>query len=238
MNHKTLLTALIFYVSSLQAIHPETSSYLTKHLGGCLQMPTGIPFSPEVRIFSSGRIIPTKVNKKNCCVTFEIPEDKYQTHFFALIIDPLHIQWQSKEDEPNVIDYLKIDPSRPHKFYQLSLKKDVVTRTFVQQKAPAPEKKKRDNNAWTITQLPLSITNGRLPDESIIICIPPHLIDRLENNHALALPTIVLKDGPEITPDIFNECLLTAMNLDTIHGRIDTVSKPKLDHKIILAMNV
>lgn len=238
MNHKALLILLTILSSSLSAIHPDTSTYLTKHLGGTIQFPKGTNPVPEVRVYSSGRIIACTTHKKSASVSFNIPEDKYQHHFFILITEPCNIAPHSKENEPNVIDHLKIDPKKAHKFYQLTLSRDIQSRTFIQVNQQGG-KKKRNNAAWTINEIPLTVTNGRIPDETIIICLPPHIIDRLENNHGLALPTIFIKeDFAASSGDIFSECLLAAMDLDTIHGPIDKHMRAAFEQKLVVAMNV
>ncbi len=239
MNHKVLLSLVVFFSLSLCAIHPDTSSYMTKQLNGTIQFPKGTSPLPEIRVYSSGRIIGTTSHRKSFSVSYNVPEDKYQHHFFMLITEPGNIFPRSKENEPNVIDFLTIDLTKSYKFYRLSLMRENFQRTFMQQNKTGPTKTKRNDAAWHITEIPLIASNGRIPDETIIVCLPAHCIDRLENNHGLALPTIIVKDDPALfSSDIFNECLLTAMDLDTIHGPIDRATKPIFDHKLVLAMNM
>lgn len=159
-------------------------------------------------------------------ITFEIPKGSDQWHF-DLLITAAKIDYQLKtlpaqEDLQNTVDYLKIDPKTPYKYYTLDFIEDV----------------------WQITQQELPET-GRIPDRTIIIECYPEWIQEIKGGSAVELPTLYLNNAIATlgeTEEDFKESLikleLTALDSKTIHSPMRRKTQTISDKKRILIMDL
>jgi len=189
---------------------------------GTIQFPNTVQKVPTPRIYYGGRIVLRESYNDTKTVTFSIPKSKYTNSFYMLITES--IGCQTRQD--NIIDYLKISPEKKHKLYGLRLLENQTD-------------KDSENYHWDIIKIQIDPT-GRIPDNTIIICLPAKYIDQITGGNALELPTIKIKSniidlaGSE---EKFNEAtialLLASLDSDTIHTPVEQAVKHVNKHTLI-----
>lgn len=181
-----------------------------------VQFPKSLKDIPNFRIYCEGNKIKGDINKNSKRVTFALPEDKKRTHFTLIITEK--IQFKSEE---NTILYLKLADEQPYKFYSLQL---IKTDPQAQEEK---DSRKDPIYQWIIEEQKVSLEDGRIPDDAIIICIDPSYIEKLEGGNAIELPKIFIKEdavqlaGSESKfDDSWTKILLSSLDADSIHANL------------------
>lgn len=239
--NKTLLS-LIFSILATTA----TIGYTRSLLMGTIQFPPAIKQIPAIRVYYGGKIISSNIHESGMPkVTFEVTRGKRQNRFYILVIETFDYQLkQTLESDwnQNTIDYLKITPDQPYKFYVLDLIQD--TPELDQNNSMEILKHHTQNYPstyhWEINDGELS-QEGKVPDATIIVRYFPELIQGLKGGNNLELPTIVLR--PDMVEHYGSEeklyedsikLLLASIDSDTIHA--PTKREIKSDHRRVLVV--
>ncbi|MDP3889443.1 MAG: hypothetical protein Q8Q25_02800 [bacterium] len=226
MKNNLFLVFLVSLISSSLATYTVHASGL---IVGTIQFPKILSTVPIIRVYTCGKKIPyhlCETNDESKQFTFRIPALIDQQKFILLITDKVH--FETIHENINVIEYLKVLPGQAYKFYEL---------TLITEKTSGSEKNEHEYR-WDIKETKL--VNGRIPDETIIICYDPTCIDSLSGGSPFELPTIkvkgdVLKEfGSEKNlHDLSNTLLLASIDSDTIHADIQQEVKQKAQTNII-----
>lgn len=200
---------------------------------GTVQFPYTLEMTPNLRVYHAGHKLLCEANDATKQQSFAISEMRNRT-FFYLLITP-DIEFCSPD---NTIANLRLKKDRPYKFYTLEL-----TTT------PAKSKKRKLNDpafeyAWVVKEIDLaSITGGKIPDDTIIVCYHPDYVQGLEGGNMVELPKIIIK--PDVVKRAGSEAklyeqsdrwFLAALNTDTIHDTAQ--AELRFNPKTILAMSL
>lgn len=202
---------------------------------GAVQFPTSLEMVPNLRVYYAGNKIVCEANDATKQQSFAISEARNRT-FFYLLITP-DIEFCSPD---NTIPYLRLKKDRPYKFYTLEL-------TMV----PSKSKKRKLNEpefeyVWVTKEIDLAtITGGKIPDDTIIVCYHPDYIQGLEGGNMVEFPKIMIKpDAVKLAGseaklyEQSDRWFLAALNTDTIHDTALPELRITPQTKTILAMNV
>lgn len=225
MKKHLFLVSLILFILTIAA--PQTAFAYAKGLFmGTVQFPKTLTDIPNFRIYCGGNKIKGDINKNAKRVTFALPEDKKRTSFTLIITET--IQFESEE---NTILYLKLADNQPYKFYSLQMIK-IENEDFDKEKAV----RKEPTYEWIVEEQKVSLEDGRIPDDAIIICMNPKYIEKLEGGNAVELPKIYLKNdavqlaGSESKfDDNWAKILLSSLDTDAIHANLQ--QEVKQDHQ-------
>lgn len=224
----TILCITLFSMhKAVPHIHsPESKAMLL----GTVQFPHTIQTVPDIRIYYSGHKITSEENATTKQLLFSIPKLQQTRKFFVVITEKLQF-----ELEENTVKHIKLPNNTPYKFYEL---------TLVEQERDSTEKNPLDNKyyTWQIQEQRLSSPVRHIPDETIIICLPPEYVDHLSGGNSIELPHIILKDslltivGSEAElHDRAARLLLSALNYDTLHAKVNQEVKNIHPSKTIIA---
>ena len=216
MKKLSIVLLSLIFVALTTAAAPQANLIM-----GTIQFPGNIHKTPTPRIYYGGRIVLRESHNESKTVTFSIPKNKYTNSFYLLITES--IGCQTKQD--NIIDYLKISSDKKHKLYGLRL--------------VANQDNTDADYTWDVIETRVD-NSGRIPDNTIIICLPSHYIDTVVGGNALELPTVKIKQniidlaGSE---EKFNEAsialLLASLDSDTIHTPVEQAIKHINKHTLI-----
>ena len=195
---------------------PQAQSRNRTLFSGTIQFPELIERVPSMRVYYSGNKITCLPSHHSKKLLFSVPEERQRRYFYLLITEKVRFK-----TEENTIKYLKIDPQSPYKLYFL-----------VSPQTPASGKiAKKEDLVWEIGEKRLG-TDGRLPDNTIIICCDPKLVETLVGGDLLELPTIMIKEtlldvvGTEKKlHESFEQLLLTLLDIDTLHSPVEPQTK-------------
>lgn len=225
----------IFLVSMANLAH----AYGEKGLFiGNIQFPNSLEMVPNVRVYYAGRKIASETDDFGKKIIFSIPELK-QRNFFYMLITP-DIEFCSHE---NTVPFLQLKKGSKHKFFAMQL---------IPYEVPQKKHKKLGNGTfqkseiaytWYIKELNLTLADGRIPDDTIIVCYNPEFVQSLEGGNAIEFPKIMIKPdllkmvGSEAKlHQISNKWFLAALNTDTIHETLQPEFKINPQAKTVIAM--
>lgn len=228
-----LLAFLLFYVE-------HTICFIEKTVfSGTIQFPVSLKKVPDLRVYCAGRKISGELDHETKKVSFAISDYRQRTFFYLVIVNPNNIGYELTAPKTNTVNYLKINPAEPYKFYAIELV------LIPDQKHEATEQKTNTTMVyqWLIKEIELPGT-GRLPDDTIIVCYEPHYIERLDGGSSFEFPKIIIKS--DIVSTIGSEeklhqesakMLISALDLDAIHANIRQEVKQFAHPKTIVAFN-
>lgn len=205
---------------------------------GSIQFPHSLTNVPNLRIYQGGKKINTsEIDTKRKRLFFSISEQRYQTQFTLLITESFHFK-----TEENAVQYLKISPEQPYKFFVLNLKERLI-QSESNLSLSNQLKEPQTYYYWDIKQMNLPFEDGRIPDTTIIVCYNPEYISHLKGGNIVELPTLYIK------PNILNivgsesklheqsvELLLASLDYDMMHVAPKQNIKPDYQAKTILAI--
>jgi len=241
INHLVLLS-LIF--TCLSTITPFL--YTRSLLMGMIQFPRMLKKVPTIRVYYGGKIVNSYTHEGIPKVTFEVSKNNHQTIFYLLVTEYIQYQVKTFSDlslESNTIDYLQLPPKQQYKFYQLELVPNTLesidNMEFLKQHSTSAEQ----NNSyhWKVfeEQLP---GNGKIPDETIVVCYFPNAIAMLNGGSKLELPAIVIKHNvidlmgsEEKLHEASVKLQIASLDTDTIHT--PTKREIKQDYQRTLIIN-
>lgn len=206
---------------------------------GTIQFPLTLKKVPDVRVYCAGRKISGELDHETKKVSFAISDYRQRTFFYMVIVNAKNMSYELTAPKTNTIEYLKINPTEPYKFYAIELV------LIPEEKTDNVEQK---NNAtmvykWLIKEIELP-QNGRLPDDTIIVCYEPTFVERLDGGSSFEFPKIIVK--PDVLKITGSEeklhqesakILISALDLDTIHANIRQEVKQFAHPKTIVAFN-
>ncbi len=244
--HPKLVVLLIFSILATAPI----SIFARSLLMGTVQFPHAISDIPTIRVYYGGKIISSHLHEGGIPkTTFEITRGKRQNRFYILVTAEIGYQLKNLLEpdwNQNTIDYLKVIPGQPYKFYILDLIQD--NPTFDQNNSMEALKQHSQANTtpsyhWEIYEQELS-ESGKIPDATIVICYFPEFVAGLKGGSQLELPTIVLRsDMVERagSRDKLNQesikLQLASIDSDTIHAPTKRELKPQ-QHRMLIAYSM
>lgn len=217
MKKPLSLVSLILCILTIG--HNEALAFTKALYMGTVQFPKDIKIIPPVRVYCAGNKIKAETNDTAKRITFAVPsEDKRRSHFTLIITET--IQFESEE---NTIKYLKIKSGQSYKFYSLELVKKEMhsddTEGYLKPKEPTYE--------WVVQEQKISLIDGHIPDDAIIICFKPDYVKSLEGGNAVEFPKIIIKNdilqlaGSEAKlDDLSIKLLLSSLDSDAIHANL------------------
>ncbi len=203
-------------------------------LMGSVQFPQSLEMVPHVRFYRSGISIESEIDNKSKKASFSIMDDRSQLHFTLLITDCFAFH-----TEHNTGKYIKIDPQQPYKYYILTLKE-------ITPDSPeycAKPKGSTTQYTWVVKEVPLPFPNGRVPDDTLIMCYNPDFIDSVRGGNVVALPTIFIK--PNIVAlvgsedklhDASDELVLSSIDYNMLHVHSKREIRQDFAHKTIVTL--
>ncbi len=156
-----------------------------------------------------------------------------------MIVNPHNVGYELAAPQTNTVNYLKINPAEPYKFYAIELV------LIPEQKDDSSEAKSNSTMVykWLIKEIELP-QNGRLPDDTIIVCYEPQFVERLDGGSSFEFPKIILKSdllsavgSEEKLHQESAKMLISALDLDAIHANIRQEVKQFAHPKTIVAFN-
>lgn len=200
-----LLFLALNLLAPLSTLHAQTNSTL---LLGSLQFPSTVTTLEPISMYCAGKKVPCEVRHQSLAYT--LSADRRNTTFFLLITPSIKYEMAG-----NTIKYLKVDQQEPYAFYMLRF----VTST---------DKDGKPSYAWKVIEHELLFEDGRVPDNTLIMCYNPEFIDRIEGGSAMTLPTIFIKSdivdvvgSQQNLHDASIEMLLSSLDYDAIHAKIE-----------------
>jgi len=237
-----MLLSLIF--TCLSTITPFL--YTRSLLMGMIQFPRMLKKVPAIRVYYGGKIVNSYTHEGIPKVTFEVSKNNHQTVFYLLVTE--HIQYRVKTFsdlswQSNTIDYLQLPPNQQYKFYRLELVPDAIESMDNMEPLKQPSTSAEQNNSyyWKVyeEQLP---ENGKIPDETIVVCYFPNVIAIFSGGSKLELPAIVIKHNvidlmgsEEKLHEASVKLQIASLDTDTIHT--PTKREIKQDYQCTLIIN-
>ncbi len=187
---------------------------------------------PNVRIYWKGYRVKCECNDDTKKMCFIFADESNKPSFKVLFTESLQF-----ETEQNVVKYLKIQEGMPYRFYSLTLSKadSLLDEEF---------DKTNQQKSWRIREYRHALHNGIIPDDTIIVCLNPDYIDKLEGGDSVTLPTIKIRNDVlqlvgseaklhERADELF---LSLVMDCDAIHTAMQEEVRPKYEQKMVLTL--
>lgn len=244
-NQSILLLFIFSYLATtILFLYPRSL------LMGLIQFPRVLKKIPPIRVYYGGKIINSYAHKGIPKVTFEISKTNQQTIFYLLVTENIHYQVKEFSDrtyQSNIIDHLQLPPHQLYKFYRLELVPSSIETTdnnmelLAQEQTSLKNKKdKTDNYHWKISEKRLP-QNGKIPDETIVICYFPHAIATVKGGSKIELPTLIIKPNiielmgsEEKLHEASIKLQLASLDLDTIHAPTKREIKQHYQHTLVI----
>lgn len=202
---------------------------------GVLQFPTALEMLPNIRVYYAGNKIIPEMNDATKQISFAIPEARNRNFFYLLVTTG--IEFCSTD---NTVPNLRLKKGVPYKFYTLEL-------TMV----PSKSKKRKAGDSgfeyvWIVKEIDLAtINNGKIPDDTLIVCYHPDYVQSLEGGNMVELPKLVMRPdiiklaGSELKlHEQSDKWFLAALNTDTIHDTAQSELRITPHAKTVLAMSI
>lgn len=240
MNKKHSLigfTILICCIISLNASfsYKDFQSQQTLFMG-TIQWPMVLKKVPSLRIYHAGHQLSCESNHETHQITFAVPEMRDIDIITLIIAEPQHIKPHMAED--NTIQYLAIAKDAPHKCFQITRIHTSITSNLTSSTSKTPP-----SESWRVDQRRLH-ADGKIPDNALILCCNPDLIDEISGGNSIDLPTIhivsdlLTKIGSEAAlHEASDTFLITCLNLDTLHTKLTFDIKQHQEKKLV-AFNI
>lgn len=218
---------------------------------GTIQFPAVVTKIPSVCIYYGGHKLKTTTQESNNQILFSIPKSSSQKKFYLLVTQSIDIgALKGKHDLPEIINpvgYLRVHKGKPYRLFELSLTESVTDKeslpglpqhpTDGSQRLTDSTQMEGGTMRWHISECALTTAEMRIPDPTIVFLYDPCLIDSLITpEDSFALPTIKLKPNilelvgsEQKLHEFSNALLLSALDIDTIHGQL--TESVKLDDR-------
>jgi hypothetical protein len=237
VNKNALVFALtLLTISSTSILSAAQSMFI-----GTIQFPTELKKVPSLRIYYGGSKITGEPNDRTKQLIFSIPEIGESKKFHIVITESIQF-----EIEENTVKYIKLAPKQAYKCVEVEQIKHESLQTqdtrpgeFDGARLVIPESK--ISYTWRVTKKGLD-NNRQLPDNTIVLCLSPAYIDRIEGGSKAELPRIFIK--PDLLDivgsekklhDEETELLLSAIDYDALHSKITQAIKNPNPTETIIA---
>ncbi len=176
--------------------HNSAYSHAVSMLFGTIEFPRTIKTAPQYEIFYEGQKIKPEIDGSK--LLFNIPINRMLNRFYILFVeDPSYVLKESDGTIPqNTIDYLKSGTA--YRIFELQ---------------------PQGTNAWHCVERLLA-ENLAIPDNTIIVYMPPTYIDKLVGGKGLQLPHVMIKE---------NIMDLLSGSLDALQKKADELSIAAID---------
>lgn len=176
-------------------IHQIAYSHAVSMLFGTIEFPRSIKTVPQYEIFYEGQKIKPEVDGNK--LLFNVPINRMMNRFFILFVeDPSYVLKESNSTiQQNTIDYLKSGTA--YRVFELH----------------------SQGGAWRFVERLLP-ENLAIPDNTIIVYMPPAYIDKLVGGKGLQLPHVMIKE---------NIMDLLSGSLDALQKKADELSIAAID---------
>lgn len=205
--------------------------------GGTIQFPRSVTKVPDIRIYRSGSIIDAAIDNTSKKISYSISDDRSQNMFTLLIAESKAL---SAEVDENTIKYWKVKPRHPYKFYSLMLKEVVANNQSTSSRTQAQQ----SPFIWAVKEHTLTFNNGRIPDNTIMVCYNPDFIDTISGGSIVNVPSIVIK--PDILRMVGSEVILheksvemllsSALDYDSLHSHVKQTVKLDYPNKTVVTL--
>lgn len=193
LHVKKAVTVIGIFLGSMLHIH--TYSHAVSMLFGTIKFPRNIKIAPQHEIFYEGQKLKTEIEEYK--LFFNIPIHRMLNRFFMLFVeDPSYVLKQSEGSfQQNTIDYLKSGTT--YRIFELQVY----------------------GNGWHVFERLLD-ENLAIPDNTIIIYMPPTYVDTIVGGKGLQLPHVIIKE---------NIVELLSSSLETLQKKADELSIAAID---------
>ncbi len=193
LHVKKTVTVIGIFLGSL--LHTSIYGSAVSMLFGTIEFPRTIKTAPQHELFYEGQKLKTEVDGHK--LFFNIPIHRMLNRFFMLFVeDPSYVLKQSEGNfQQNTIDYLK---------------SGTIYRIFELQTY---------NTGWRVFERLLDNTLA-IPDNTIIIYMPPTYVDKIVGGKGLQLPHVMIKE---------NIVELLSSSLETLQRKADELSIAAID---------
>lgn len=223
MNKKLFFLLSLFSAATSFSWKRSTTTDNTL-LMGTIQFPRhatkSIKNLPGIRVYYHGNKITTETHDDAKSVSFTINvSNKIKSESLHVIITN-NIEF---ETEKNTVKFLKTSPGTTYKLYKLTRKQVDVPdehNDVLQKNQQTP------TYTWDIERTLLQ-PDRRIPDNTLIVCLPCNYVEKLSGGSTIELPKIVIKNdflkiaGSESNVHAqANELLLKLLDCDAIHSNV------------------
>jgi len=191
-----------------------------KTLMGAIQFPKSLSSIPGIRVYCGGQKLTTEIDNEGKKVVFTLSCERNQSLFYMIITEQLQLALA----EDNTINHLKLAAGASYKLFA------------VQQRA---------DHSWLVQEKRLSLTDSRIPDNSIILCYDPNYVETLSGGTGLELPKLVLKDNliqlagsEKKLLDHAAELMLSTLDFDALHAPSKMAVRQDHRSKTIVAVEL
>jgi len=196
---------------------------------GNMLFPHTISNIPQIPVYQKGLKIQTEVDNSSKKIQFTISEDKECRHFYLLIT-----QYIQPKIEDNTVQCLKIEPGQTHKFYKITLIAKREDKNL----------KDKDNISYSWKVKDKKLTQGIIPDDTLIILFNSDYVEKLDGGNDLELPKIIIKNNilelagsEKKLHNEANEILMGSLDLNILHIKPTAEVKPEYKKKLVIAMS-
>jgi hypothetical protein len=197
-----------------------------------IQFPEKISKVPTIRIYCGGKIIPSTIDQTSKTLTFSVPQYTHQEQFKLLVTETIDFSFYLSKYQPkdnNTAAYVKLKDGQPYYLF-----------TFTS--LPDLEGNDTSSYKWHIDKVTNQDKNNKIPDDAIILCMPPDWIHSMSNTNSFELPTIAIKSAilasHQSEKEFFERAVklqLAAIDSDTMHGCSADVIKQQQNRIMIAA---
>lgn len=213
----TLLFLLVFFNKKIELQAAEQRLFTAN-----IQWPVHLQNTPSIRAYHMGKKIPTEVHEDAHRVSFSINVPANRTILYLIVTPQIEFACQD-----NVVKCLTLCPRQAHRVYVLEL--------IAPENALDPQSKRfsltsidQTTPHWQVKEMIAPISNARIPDESLIVCLDPYWIQSVEGGNIVELPKITIRNdivriagSQDKVQEEAAKWLIAAINTDTIHGTLD-----------------
>ena len=198
-----------------------------------IQFPEKISKVPTIRIYCGGKIIPSTIDQTSKTLTFSVPQYTHQEQFKLLVTETIDFSFYLSKYQPkdnNTAAYVKLKDGQPYYLFTFTSLPDLEGN------------KDGSSCIWQIDKVTNRDQNNKIPDDAIILCMPPEWIHSMNNSYAFELPTITIKstvlESSKSEKEFFERAVklqLAAIDSDTMHGCSADVIKQQHNRIMIAA---
>jgi hypothetical protein len=202
---------------------------------GTIQFPMNLHHIPDIRIYYKGYRISCETNNETKRATFSIVDENHRSDFKLLFTE--HLQFETTEQ--NVVEYLKVPDYATYKFFSLNL---IKTNPFLEETEEGSSNGHK--TTWKVRELRKALHNGIIPDDTIIVCMDPNYIEKINGGNTTTLPSFKIRHdlvkfvgSEEKIQQKADELLLSmVMDCDAIHATLQQEIHPKYERNMIVAL--
>ena len=228
MEKRINLVSLIFVFLTISS-NTLLLSYTKGLFIGSIQFPADIALVPSIRVFCGGNKIACEKDNVAKRISFTIPEDKRRTIVPFIITQSVQFE---VEKDTNTIKYLKLPQRQSYKLYILELLKIAKKYDCQEERTSVAQRADQDLGyvyEWKIREEKNSLSDGRIPDDAVVMYFNPEYVETLSGGNGFELPRVVIKKNllalagsEEKLHDFSKSLVLSSLDLNAIHANVES----------------